>query len=70
MQLSDDTDIYRDNGGNSFPYGNATYQIIHNVYCMISLLQKILQNFLIYKICLCVYYFQEKHNLSVMFPFT
>jgi hypothetical protein len=25
MQLSDDTDIYRDTGGNSLPYGNATY---------------------------------------------
>lgn len=22
MQLSDETDIYRDNGGNSLPYGN------------------------------------------------
>lgn len=38
MQLSDDTDVYRDNGGNSLSYGNAAYQNIHNEYCMILLL--------------------------------
>jgi hypothetical protein len=41
MQLSDDTDIYRDAGGNSLPYGIVTFQDPHRKYCMIFLLFEI-----------------------------
>jgi hypothetical protein len=41
MQLSDDTDIYRDAGGNSLPYGNVTFQNPRKKYCMIFLLFEI-----------------------------
>jgi len=30
MQLSDESDVYRDSGANSLPYGNDTYQNILN----------------------------------------